>query len=174
MGYEGGKIASLVRPELATGTAIKMARHGGERMTELVKMNTPIAPPQDPVERRVRLRKRPRGTLRESIVEKPVVPTGEGFESGCETHDPIAPYVEWSTKPHEIRPIPPNRRLSFVKGGQWVFARVVHHPGTHGQAMFRIGAHYLEHEVQTGLLNRELEEFKRDSELAARLWRRRP
>jgi len=68
MGYEGGKIASLVRPELATGTAIKMARHGGERMTELVKMNTPIAPPQDPVERRVRLRKRPRGTLRESIV----------------------------------------------------------------------------------------------------------
>jgi hypothetical protein len=164
MGYEGGKISSIVRPEVATRTAHKMADRGGARMTELVKMNTPIAPPDDPVERRVRLRKRKRGTLRESIYQKPVLPTQSGFESGCATEDPVAPHVEWSTRPHEIRPIPPNRRLAFVKDGEWRFPRVVHHPGTHGQAMFRIGGAMVENEVARGLFQPELEEFKRELE----------
>jgi hypothetical protein len=168
MPYVGGKIASIVKPRLARETAEMMARHGGERMTELVKMNTPISPPQDPVERAVRLRKRPRGTLRESIEQKAVVRTRNGYESGCETHDPIAPHVEWNTRPHEIRPIPPNRRLAFVKDGKWMFPRVVHHPGTTGQAMFRIGAAMVEHEVSHGLLQPELEHFKRESERVVR------
>jgi hypothetical protein len=164
----GGRIAAIVKPHLGRQIARRMADHGGRRMTELVKMNTPIAPPQDPVERRVRLRKRPRGTLRESIEQKAVMPTRNGFESGCETHDPVAPHVEWSTRPHEIHPIPPNRRLAFVKDGRWHFPTVVHHPGTRGQAMFRIGGAMVEHELRGGLLQPELEDFKRESERVRR------
>jgi hypothetical protein len=164
MPYVGGEIASIVKPWLGRITARRMADHGGARMTELVKANTPISPPLDQIERAVRPRKRPHGTLRESIRQKEVVATADGFVSGCETEDPVAPHVEWSTRPHEIRPNPPNRWLAFVKNGRWVYARIVHHPGTHGQAMFRIGAHVTEHELAHGLLQPELEEFKREME----------
>lgn len=162
MGYVGGEIASIVKPLVATRAAEKMARRGGERMTELVRMNTPIAPMQPPLDKRPR--KRARGTLRASWFTKPVVPTGTGFESGTATEDPIAPYVEWNTRPHEIRPIPPNRRLAFVKDGHWWYPRVVHHPGTHGQAMLRIGAAKVEDELAHGLMDRELEAWKRETE----------
>lgn len=43
---------------------------------------------------------------------------------------PYAGYVEFGTQPHEIRPKDPNGALRFTVGGQVVFARVVHHPGT--------------------------------------------
>jgi len=43
---------------------------------------------------------------------------------------PYASYVEFGTKPHEIRPKNPNGVLVFSVNGQKVFAKVVHHPGT--------------------------------------------
>ena len=42
---------------------------------------------------------------------------------------PYAGYVEFGTKPHDIKP-KTKRVLKFTVGGQTVFARVVHHPGT--------------------------------------------
>lgn len=42
---------------------------------------------------------------------------------------PYAGYVEFGTAPHEIRP-KNAKALRFTVGGQVVFARVVHHPGT--------------------------------------------
>lgn len=42
---------------------------------------------------------------------------------------PYAGYVEFGTGPHEIRPRNA-KALRFTVGGQVVFARVVHHPGT--------------------------------------------
>lgn len=42
---------------------------------------------------------------------------------------PYAGYVEFGTQPHEIRP-KDAQALRFMVGGQVVFARVVHHPGT--------------------------------------------
>lgn len=43
---------------------------------------------------------------------------------------PYAGFVEFGTAPHEIRPKNPNGVLRFQVGGQTVYARVVHHPGT--------------------------------------------
>lgn len=46
---------------------------------------------------------------------------------------PYAGYVEFGTKPHDIKPKKPGGVLVFSAGGQKVFARVVHHPGTKAQ-----------------------------------------
>ncbi len=45
-------------------------------------------------------------------------------------------YVEEGTRPHDILPSKANV-LAFVVGGKKVFAKIVHHPGTKGQWMFR-------------------------------------
>lgn len=42
---------------------------------------------------------------------------------------PYAGYVEFGTKPHEIRP-KEAKALRFQMGNKTVYARVVHHPGT--------------------------------------------
>lgn len=42
---------------------------------------------------------------------------------------PYAGYVEFGTKPHDIRP-KDAKALRFTVGGKVVFASVVHHPGT--------------------------------------------
>ena len=47
-----------------------------------------------------------------------------------------APFVEFDTKPHLIKP-KNKRALSFVVNGQRVYARVVHHPGTTAQQFVR-------------------------------------
>lgn len=50
-----------------------------------------------------------------------------------------AAYVEYGTRPHEIRPR--NARvLSWKKGGQRIFARRVQHPGTRAQPFMIPGA----------------------------------
>lgn len=48
-----------------------------------------------------------------------------------------APYLHTGTRPFTIRPVH-KQALRFVAGGQFVFARVVHHPGIRGdQFLFR-------------------------------------
>jgi HK97 gp10 family phage protein len=49
---------------------------------------------------------------------------------------PYAIYVEEGTQPHAIVPVNP-RALRFEVGGQMVFAKHVHHPGTRPQPFVR-------------------------------------
>lgn len=72
------------------------------------------------------------------------------------TEDPVAPHVEWDTRPHTFGPSPsrapasvvatgkprragtdPAARLRFYVGGRAVYAAEVSHPGTQGQHMMR-------------------------------------
>lgn len=50
---------------------------------------------------------------------------------------PYASYVEFGTQPHEIRPKKPDGVLRFKVNGQWVYAKVVNHPGTKAQPFVR-------------------------------------
>lgn len=169
MGYEGGKVATLVKPHLARNAAEKMAHRGGERFVELVREATPVykQPALDD-----RPRRRAPGTLKLSWYQKPTTRTlggfgSDGFESGVATDDKIGPWVEWDTKPHPIVPIPPNTRLAYVKGGTWRMPRAVRHPGTKGQGMVRNSGVKLEAEVESGLFEPILQEWKRETEREA-------
>jgi HK97 gp10 family phage protein len=51
--------------------------------------------------------------------------------------NPYAAYVEFGTAPHEIRPKNPDGVLRFQINGRWVFAKVVHHPGTKPEPFVR-------------------------------------
>lgn len=67
------------------------------------------------------------GNLRDSIG---VRSQGDSIVIGPDLEQaPYAGYVEFGTAPHEIRP-KTAKALRFTIGGQVVFARVVHHPGT--------------------------------------------
>jgi HK97 gp10 family phage protein len=71
------------------------------------------------------------GKLRNSIsiqVETDRVIIGPNLQMA-----PYAGYVEFGTKPHEIRPKNPGGVLAFKMGGRMVFARKVNHPGTRAQ-----------------------------------------
>lgn len=46
---------------------------------------------------------------------------------------PYAGYVEFGTKPHDIKPKPGNKYLVFQVNGKTIYARKVHHPGTKPQ-----------------------------------------
>ena len=46
---------------------------------------------------------------------------------------PYAGYVEFGTRPHEIRPKNPNGYLVFKMNGKTIYARKVRHPGTKPQ-----------------------------------------
>ena len=67
------------------------------------------------------------GELRRSLA---VRVEGDRVVIGPDT--PYAGFVEFGTKPHEIR-AKPGKSLAFTMNGQQVFARVVHHPGTRAQ-----------------------------------------
>ena len=65
------------------------------------------------------------GDLRRSIARRV-----EGAHRGIVFTDmKYAPYVEFGTKPHVIRP-KTKKMLAFRVGGKMVFARKVNHPGT--------------------------------------------
>lgn len=67
------------------------------------------------------------GTLRGSLGVRVV---GEAIQIGPDMSEaPYAGYVEFGTKPHEIRP-KQGKALRFTVNGRVVYARVVHHPGT--------------------------------------------
>jgi hypothetical protein len=122
--------------------------------------------------------------LRESIegtrVERAFHAGQQVYEGRCQTFDPVAPDVEWPTKPHTIRPredrgpasvIATRRPRGTVQDGRaalsWVgpggrhFAKVVHHPGTRGAHMFAIGAAITEAEVPA-IAEPALRIFERD------------
>lgn len=136
----------------------------GELIEEEVRQRTPVATPPPGVSRSrfSGMRGRTPGTLRESWevgdVERRRTRTGEtGRAIEVFTEDPIAPHVEWPTRPHVIRPSAARRAASVVEtrrprragsdpraalrwidqNGRVRFAPEVHHPGTQGSHMMR-------------------------------------
>jgi hypothetical protein len=141
----------------------RIADAGGDELQRRTKRHTPVGNPLDP-----NRRGRPPGTARESIersdVERLVRAGREGFRVRVLTYDPVFPFIEWTTRPHIIRPradrapasVIATRRprgtvqdgraaLSWLTlGGGRVFAREVHHPGTRGAHPFALAALELE------------------------------
>ena len=74
-------------------------------------------------------------TLREEAPEKTgalkksIRKTVSGLEAEIGSHVPYTIYVEYGTRPHVITPVHAHA-LSFEVGGETVFAKLVHHPGT--------------------------------------------
>lgn len=145
MGYVGGSLVSLfdAEPQKATDlTARRMAERAGAQMVTRTRENTPIDT----------------GKLRESWYQLPTAKTHyaiwPAYESGVATDVDYAPYVEYGTRPHIIEPKKPGGVLHWVDpgSGKDVFARRVHHPGTHGQHMVALGAAMTEFETEGGLM----------------------
>lgn len=127
---------------------------------------------------------RPRGTARESVhrtkVEKTFVAASVAFRVRVRTEDPLFPYIEWTTRPHIIRPRADREAATVIETGKprgtqkdgraslsWrgpggrVFAKVVHHPGTKGQHPFSLAALQVSGELR-GIAVPALREFERD------------
>lgn len=165
MGYSSDKpLESLFDQEPMRAATRRTVERVRSRLREEVKKRTPVAqpPPGLTATQFAGSRGRAPGTLRESWVEGDVTPTKtplgvEGFAADVLTEDPIAPHVEYPTRPHVIRPSPgraaasvlatgkprlpgtsPHARLRFVnRFGKVIYAAEVHHPGTQGVHMMR-------------------------------------
>lgn len=133
----------------------------GEKITDGARDRSPVhvPPPGQPKNYRG---DRPPGTLKASWQTGSVGTTATAagtprFGIDSYTEDPIAPLVEWDTKPHVIRPradraaasviesgkprrkgTDPAARLRYINAfGRVIYAAEVHHPGTTGQHMMR-------------------------------------
>lgn len=164
MAYIGDKLAPWFEPTPTVKALVRISQAGGERMTELTRMNTPVD----------------KGTLRASWQAKPVtvhsggvtvatvthpsLVAGAGFhrllaaryESGVETDVEYAPYVEHGTglwgpshSKYQIRPKHPDGWLHWIDPltGGHVFAKEVMHPGSPGNHMLAFAAAIAENEV---------------------------
>jgi hypothetical protein len=174
------QLEDMVDPRAVTVAGRAMTDKGGSRLAEATRVRTPID--TSPTLGLPRLR--PRGTARESIMEGDVrqhVSTGgRGWEKRAFTEDPIFPYIEWNTRPHEIRPTlehearvaaenearapgQPKKRaaLRFPGRDGVTFRGALHHPGTTGQHPFARAAAFIETEVP-GMFDVELERFGHD------------
>lgn len=143
MGYKGGLLEELAPSEMELGRlALGIALRVQRRLRELVAEFTPMS--DDP------FREYPGrlpGTLKRSWELGTVVVAGNSYRVTVETHDPVAPHVEWDTAPHRIRPKPARVAAAAAVGkramlrwwdrrtGQMVFAHEVLHPGTSGAHM---------------------------------------
>jgi len=93
----------------------KFLRKSGERIAELMREKAPVRT----------------GRLRQSITVR--------LDTEKVTVGPTvsyAPYVEYGTKPHIIRPVRA-KALAFEVGGTTVFAKLVRHPGFAGRFFAR-------------------------------------
>jgi hypothetical protein len=163
MPYVGAKLAPWFDRGPTVKALVRIAEAGGERMTELTRMNTPVD----------------KGTLRASWTTKPVtvrvghsvgvvishpaeaeafvgLAQGARYESGVQTEVEYAPYVEhgtglWGPKhaKYPIRPKHPGGWLHWIDPmtGQHVFAKEVMHPGSPGNHMLSFAAAITESEI---------------------------
>lgn len=148
MGYhEEGDLEDLFRPETVAFAGRRITERVGERLQVRVKEYTPLSkpPPRVPWDEWIDARhgRRP-GNLRDSWrvtgVERIRADVdGEDYSIEVYTLDPIAPHVEYPTQPHVIVPRDPDGWLRWWdrRTGQIRFARIVHHPGTHGTYMMQ-------------------------------------
>lgn len=173
MGYEGDRLAPLFSSEPSRIAARRMAKRGNEVLLATTVQNTPIDDSPFP--------SRPPGTARRSWREKPVgVPRvslrEEVYETGIETEDDVAVYLEYGTglwgpkhAKYPILPKTPGGMLSFYsrKTGEWVLAHAVMHPGIHPQRPLATGVALTEH-VLPEMMQPILEEMVAAAELRAR------
>lgn len=152
MPYVGGKLQSIASrgPQAATRTASRsMAHKGGDRMTSVTVINTPIKS----------------GNLRTSWYQLPTTRVHVGpwpaYRSGVASQVPYAPDVEYGTglwgprhAKYEIKPKDPSGFLRWIdpRTGKEVFAKRVMHPGSPGQHMIQIAGEVTEFETDAGLM----------------------
>jgi hypothetical protein len=136
----------------------EMAKVGRDRMHDLIVMNTPVET----------------GNLRTSWYTLPTIKREDTFISVVATDVDYAPYVEFGTglwgpkhAKYEILPKTPGGVLAWQKGGQWVYATKVMHPGSPGHHMVAIGTHVLEMEIEGGLFEPTLAKMAADIEALA-------
>lgn len=144
----GGRLDDRIDENAPGRCARRIVDAGGDRLEANIKRLTPVGPPGGD---------RVPGTLRASIHRTRVrdypTPAGQAFAVTVETDDPIAPYVEYDTDPHNI----PNAfgwGADFGIGGRFAGK---FHPGTTGQHPFARGTAELEgqlDEVAAGPLSR--------------------
>jgi len=112
-------------------------------------------------------RKRKPRTLRDSWERSEVIPKQDGHEVEIFTMDPVAPHVEWDTRPHSITAgmrVDPRTgelrqgSLRFPMGPNFMFRKEVWHPGTQGKHMMRDTAAEIE-TLWLEVAERELEEL---------------
>ena len=105
----------LLRTEVSSKSRVRLAALAGA-FVEKAKQLAPVET----------------GRLRNSIVMQ-----GEGsFKIVAEAKAPYAGFVEYGTRPHEIRPRR-RRFLRFTVDGKVVYATRVHHPGTSPKPYWR-------------------------------------
>lgn len=153
MSYRGGSLTDLV-PPLERGVrryGRKVVEEVGSDLKRRVRRHTPVSKPGAPEivasygssGAWIRARGgRRSGTLKDSwqLGDVDVLVRGGGvaalrFSIEVFTLDPVAPHVEYPTRPHVIRPRKPGGRLTIPTRGGMVLRREVHHPGTQGAYM---------------------------------------
>lgn len=72
------------------------------------------------------------GELRRSLA---ITVLSDGVRIGPNT--PYAAYVEFGTRPHQIKPKSSGGTLAFTVNGRKIYAKVVNHPGTKAQPFVR-------------------------------------
>jgi hypothetical protein len=135
-----GQLADFFRLEPMIEAARRTTERVGEDLLGRVVRHTPVAkPPSASITGDwLEARHRAPGTLRESwkCGELTVVGSAGRYTIDVYTDDPVAPDVEWDTKPHVIEAHGVGGVLRYWdKRGATVFAKIVHHPGTKGVHM---------------------------------------
>lgn len=135
-----GSLSGLVDVEAdLEETSRALALRMSHEIYDRVRRYTPVAvrPPDVSAStfRKERGGRRP-GTLKDSWEIGHLAHIGDVSWIEVYTEDPIAPYVEYDTKPHRIRA----KRAEFLrfrssKTGEVIYAREVLHPGTTGVHM---------------------------------------
>lgn len=151
MAYRGGELADLA-PALDRGVrrfGRQATRKVGDDLRRRVRRHTPTAKPGAPeivasygssgAWIRARGGRRP-GTLKTSwqVTDVRVLVRYAGglrYAVIVYTLDPVAPHVEYPTKPHRIRAKKPGGALTIPTRQGMVLRREVHHPGTQGSYM---------------------------------------
>lgn len=165
MGYSANSpLDALFRPGPLRRSARRITKRSVEAIRDGARRRSPVAPIPEGLtpSQFAGGRGRTPGTLKASWystdVDESVSAAGTPrFGADALTDDPIAPHVEWPTRPHLIRPRldraaasvletgkarrgggDPQAALRYIsRTGRVVFAREVHHPGTQGQHMMR-------------------------------------
>lgn len=143
MPYRGDALEDLAPPlERAIG---RMGRQTAERvggdLKNRVRRHTPVARQTQAIrasypsrEAWVKARGREPGTLRDSWLVGELKVTRTVYSIPVLTYDPVAPHVEWPTRPHFILP-KHAERLTIPTVGGMAYSTGVEHPGTQGSHM---------------------------------------
>lgn len=118
MGYtEVGDLEEMFREEPIEEMCERILRRGGDFLLDRVRYYTPVAQVDDAAEG-IGGHSRAPGTLQRSW--KIRYPDGATDTLALEvwTDDPIAEYVEWDTRPHEIRPKADRGEASIIASGK--------------------------------------------------------